>query len=274
MSFTSTTIVRKHLLGALVEARDVSVLPITLNEQSTFTLPDTNLLDSSDVIKWKITIHPSLDGPIELISDKSISLKDDHLVPATVVVTLSDGLDTIYLEERDYRIDYVKGAISRVVSGAIPNNQLVYVFYEKYEVFTRNQDYTIDYELGNISRTQNSLIPDGATVLIDYTVSKGGIEDVLIDQAIVEANDIVLRSLATEYDVSSTDQGLQTGTTLLSLSFVARTFAAETLTSNRSADAYNRAREWQRLSELWETKAWAALGPFLDPSQLRSPVAQ
>jgi len=274
MSFTSVTVVRKHLLGALVEARDVIALPITLVGESELALPDINLIEYSDVVKWKYTVHPCIDGPIVLVSDKTITIKDDHLVPGTAVVTIDDGISTVYFEEKDFRLDYINGTITRIESGAIPDNQQVYVYYEKYELFTRGSDYDIDYERGFIERLHSSAIPDGATVLIDYTVSKGGITDDAIDQAIIEAVDIVVRSLAPEYNSSSTDQGLKTGTTLLTLSIVAQAFAADVLTSNRSSDAYNRSREWQNLSKLWEAKAWETLGPFLDHSQLRSPVAQ
>jgi hypothetical protein len=274
MSFTSITVVRKHLLGALVAARDVNALPITLVGENELALPDINLVESSDVVKWKYTVHPCVDGPLALVGDKTIAIKDHHLVPGTAVVTIDDGLSTIYFEEKDFRIDYINGTIARLVSGTIPDNQPVYVYYEKYELFTRGSDYDIDYESGLIERLHNSAIPDSATVLIDYTVSKGGITDDAIDQAIVEASDIVVRSLAPEYTSSSTDQGLKTGTTLLTLSIVAQAFAADVLSSNRASDAYTRSREWQNLSKLWETKAWETLGPFLDHSQLRSPVAQ
>ncbi|MBU1637305.1 hypothetical protein KKC97_06515, partial [bacterium] len=251
-----------------------AALPITLVGQTSFKLPDKNLQTASEIVKWKYTVHPCVDGPLELIAGKGIPIKDDHLVPGSAVVTLNDGLDTVYYEEKDYRIDYMHGMIFRLEHGAIPDQQFVYVYYEKYELFTLSSDYTIDYEDGYIARTQNSEIPDGATVLIDYTICKGGIEDELIDQAIIEAEDIILRSLAPEYDALSTDQGLETAATLLALSIVARGLAAGTLTSDRASDAYNRAREWQNLSAFWERKAWDAMGPFLDPCSLRSPVAQ
>ena len=274
MSFTNVETVRKHLLGAVIEAKDVFALSITLNGEEDCLLPDRNISSNSEVVKWKYTVHPSVDGPIELISNKVIQLEDCHLVPGTVVVTLNDGLETVYFEDVDYRIDYIEGTIARFEHGSIPDHQLVYVYYEKFELFENDTDYTIDYGNGIIKRTQNSDIPDGATVLIDYSVEKGGIEDTAIDQVMIEVEDIILRSLAPEYNSSSTDQGIKTAETMLVLSIVASTFAAATLMSERSSDAYNRAREWQRLSELWERQAWTVLGPFLNPSALRSPVTQ
>ena len=64
--------------------------------------------------------------------------------------------------------------------------------------------------------------PDGAAVLVDYTVTAGCVEDDLVDQAITEAEDIILRSLAEEYNASSTNQGLKTGATELALSIICR----------------------------------------------------
>lgn len=274
MSFTSIDLVRKHLMGSRSEAKETSCLPITLTERDALTLPDMNIISSSEIVKWKYTIHPSIDGPLELIADKFVQLKDSHLVPGSIIVTLNDGLGTVYNEGKDYRIDYINGAIARRDDEAIPDHQEVYVYYEKYEVFERDTDYTIDYDNGTIARTGTSTIPDGATILIDYLVVRGGVEETLIDQAVVEANDIVLRSLAPEYSAVSTDQGLMTATTMLALSIVARSYAAETLLSNRASDAYSRSREWQNLSVLWENKAWKILGPFLDVHSLRSPVTQ
>jgi hypothetical protein len=100
------------------------------------------------------------------------------------------------------------------------------------------------------------------------------VEDTLIDQAIIEAQDLILRNLAEGYDEYSSDQGITTGATQLALSIVARGLAADVLIINSAADAYHRSKEWQALSELWESTAWETLSPFLDAQAMNSPVVQ
>jgi hypothetical protein len=274
MAFTDLATIRKHLLSSETEKHSVTDILIYLIGQSEYILPESNLIESRETVKWRTSNSPTSDGPLELIDERDVSLANSHLIPGTVVVALNASLTTIYVEEVDYQIDYENGLLRRLSSGSIPNHQLVYAYYEKWAIFTRGVDYSMDDGRGYIRRTQNSSIPDRAHVFIDYTVDEGSLEDAAIIQAIVEANDIVVRGLSSNHTAASTDQGLKSGTTQLALSIIARSIAAQCLTANRASDAYNRAKEWQALSTLWEKKAWQTLGPFLDPNQLHSPVAQ
>jgi hypothetical protein len=274
MSFTDRTTIRKHLISSVTPERSITGLPITLDGQESLALPDANLLEFSETVKLIKKIGPITDGPISMIGVKVLNLSYGKLVPDKVAVALSDSFSTVYVEEVDYRIDYNKGTIQRLASGSIPDSQPVYVYYEFYDTYTRTTDYTMDYDDGTIVRTAGSAIPDGATVLIDYTVPEGSLEDSMIELAIVEAEDIIVRCLSSEYSESSTDQGLETGASQLALSIIARSLGAEALIGNRSSDAPSRSREWQKLSEFWEAKGWETLAPFIDPNSVRSPVVQ
>jgi len=274
MSYTSLSIVRAHLLNSDDDALSIQNLPITLTGQNDVALPHQHLVSNSETVKWDVQNLPGKDGPLTLSDYDKVQLSDGHLIRGSVVVTLGDTLSTVYTAETDYKVDYQSGFIHRLLSGAIPANQPVYVFYNCYAVFTGRTDYVLDCDRGTIHRTSNSAIPDGATVLIDYAVAAGSVTDALITQAIVEAEDLIVRSLATGYTAQSADQGLKTGATMLVLSFVARDMATEALARQPGSDAGTRAKEWQNLSALYEARAWETLRPYLERYPMHSPGKQ
>lgn len=274
MSFTSLGIIRTHLQKAVSTEQPVSGLSITLSGTDYTELPDRNLVPGSDTVKWLIDLAPVRETNVTLRDYDWTDLFYDHLVPNSVIVTLSPAFDMLYVEERDYKIDYENGRIRRVVGGLLPDNYTIMVYYYKYGVFVRDTDYTINSALGRVTRIAGGDIPDGATLLIDYALSAGTVEDNLIEQAITEAEDIIVRALSADYSESSTDQGLQTGATELVLAVVARDMTAETLARWAGSDADDRARQWRELSAYYEQKAWRTLAPFLDPHALRSPMVQ
>jgi hypothetical protein len=271
MSFTDLSTVKTHLLTNSANALTNESVPVTLKGEDEVLLPHQDIMDGSGVVKWDTDVVPMSAGPVTLPSGGDVALPVDHIVPGTVVVAMSDTLSTVYTEELDFQIDYLAGHLRSLTSGHIPNNQPVYVFCNRYALFDPNSDFIMDYTRGTVRRRSGSTIPDGASVLVDYTVAAGNVTDSLILQVIVEAEDLIVRSLTTEYNASSTDQGLKTGATQLVLSIVARDMAAEALARRLTSDAGGRAKEWQNLSNLCETRAWQILQPYLDRYAIHTP---
>ncbi|HEY3295075.1 MAG TPA: hypothetical protein VGL38_06535 [bacterium] len=271
MSFTTLSIVKKHLLSSDAGALIIENVPVTLSGESEVMLPHQNLVESSGAVKLDATVLPYCDGPVVLTDYDKTRLALDRVVPGSVVVALSATLATVYVEEIDYKMSYSAGSLYRVPGGSIPNNQPVYVYYGRYTIYSASSDFEIDYVRGTVRRRAGSAIPDGADVLVDYSVAAGSVTDELISQAIVEAEDLIMRALSTDYNANSTQQGLQTGTTLLVLSVVARDMATETLGRRLSSDASGRAKEWQNLSTLYESRAWQTLRPYLDRFPMHAP---
>jgi hypothetical protein len=271
MSFTTLSIVQKHLLSKAVGILDVLALPVTLTGEDWLELPHHNLEDKSDVVKWDVDVLPFMEGPVGLSGYTWSSLSSHPIVPESVLVVTSEALSTIYVEEKDYKVDYPNGRFRRVEGGSILDNQPVYIYGNYYSVFDSESDYELDIENGRIRRRSGSTIPDGATVLVDYRVTAGEATEELIQQAILEAEDLIIRLLTPPYTAASADQGLNTGATELALSLIARDLATESLSRRSTSDASGRAREWQNLSRFYEERAWQTLQPFLDRSLLRSP---
>lgn len=273
MPFTDLETVRKHLVAAATPAAAYANVLVTLKEVEPVALPHAHL-QSGLLAKWLAADPPTRETSVMLVNEDPVSLAQKDLERGSVAVALDLGLSAIYDEERDYRLDYNDGIIQRLATGAIPNSVTVVVWYNYYERVQETTDFIVDYAAGTIRRTSSGAIPDGATILVDYAVAQGSAEDALIEQAIVEAQDIVVRSLREGYSASSTDQGLKTGTIYLTLSIVARGMAALMLTRNSGSDAYSRAREWQQLSDKWTTAAWNVLAPFIRPNAMRSTVVE
>ncbi|MDD5088954.1 MAG: hypothetical protein PHI18_09185 [bacterium] len=271
MSFTTPDIIKTHLLNNAFGEFSVRRHPVQLSEYDDVALPHHPLVEDSDTVKWNTEIAPALEGPITLSSDNWSVLNAQHLVEDSVVVALTAGLETVYREEVDYQVDAENGRLRRAAGSGIPDGQSVYVYYFAYTLFARDSDYEINGALGTIRRAQGSAIPDGANVLVDYSVAAGSLSDVLISQAITEAEDRIIRALAGGYDENSTDQGLKTGATELALAILARDQAAEVLARLDSSDSASRARQWESLAESFEQRAWKILASFLDPYALRSP---
>ena len=271
MSFTNPDTIKIHLLNNAFGEFPVRRYPVQLTEYDEVALPHHPLIAESDAVKWDTAIEPTLEGPISLNSFDWAVLNAQHLVEGSAIVSLTAGLDTVYREELDYQVDAENGRIRRAAGGTIPDGQTVYVHYYAYTLFERDSDYEINSVQGTIRRASGSAIPDGANVLVDYAVPAGSVTDALIEQAITEAEDRIVRALAEGYDENSTDQGLATGATELALAILARDQAAEVLARLDSSDSASRARQWESLAESFETRAWRVLAPFLDPYALRSP---
>ena len=270
MSFTTLTTVRKHLLSSGLGTLHMENLSVTLEGTADVELPHFALLPSSETVKRDVSVTVGDSGPHTLADYNWSSLETDQIVPRSVVVTLDSSCQTRYTEEADYQVDYEGGRIRRVPGSAIANFTPVLVYYVAYARFVADTDYELDYALGRLHRLESGGLADGATVLVDYDVTAGSVEDALIQQAITEVEDVIVRNLAPGYSAESTDQGLTTGATYLSLSVIARALCTEFLARRTTSDGATRAKEWISLSERYEAKAYEVLRPFLNPISLRA----
>jgi hypothetical protein len=270
MSFTTPAQIKSHLLNSTRPVLHVENERVQLSGTADVELAYGALVSSSESVKRDCLASVITSGPHVLTETNWSDLSASQVVAGTVVVTVDDTCQLVYREELDYQIDYETGRIRRTPGSDIPNQTGVYVYFASYELLRTTTDYVIDYEHGLLRRTSTGAIPDGGAVLIDYDVGAGSVEDTLIEQAIVEAEDVIVRNLAPGYSSSSADQGLKTGACYLVLSIIARALCTEFLGRRTSADGATRAKEWITLSERYEAKAYEVLRPFLNPIALRA----
>jgi hypothetical protein len=271
MAFTTLSIIKKHLLSSGFQRLRVEEHVVQLNGTDEVELPHHGLIERSEAVKWVAELKPTREAPVQLTGTEWANLKHGFLVPNTVVLSLSDALTTLYTEEVDFQTDVTEGRIRRVETGEIPDLQPVFAFHLYYRRFECDTDYIIDYTAGTLCRTSGSAIPDGAHLFVDYETIAGSVTDELILQAIDDVQDRIVRALAQGYSGSSSDHGLQTGATLWVLAVLARAMATEQLARRLITDSAERAREWQKMTDAFETQGWRILRPFLDPYQLHSP---
>ncbi len=273
MSWTTLTIARKHLQETSTPATAIEDEVHVLSGTSQVQLACASITSSSEEVKTIDLGSPYEAGTITLTGTAWSNLAHANLVPNSAVVAADAALNTVYVEGTDYVLDYELGKIKRVSGSAIPDGGGVKVWYFYYTVHTKDTDYQINYGTGKLNRIDGGAIADGSTVYVDYTTSAGTVTDDLINQAITEAEDKILARLNDGYSASSTDQGLITGATELTLSLVCSSKAMDVMLKLPSDEADGAAAQWRALSHRYEAQAWETLDRFLRAHSRRNSVA-
>lgn len=269
-NWTNSALVKTHLLDAFEGSIHFEDLEVTLEGTTASDLPHRLLTPSSETVKWCIGVTPTEETPTLTDEDWS-NLAQDDIVPGSVLVALHPILTNVYAEGEDFIVDYEGGRIRRATGSGIATPMPVYVWYLYFFAFTITTDYLIDYEAGTLTRAGGGGIPSGATILIDYNVAATDIASSLIDNAILQAEDKILGRLSSAYGAGSSDQGLKTGATELTLSIIAQALAIYQLQHETLDVPDDRAHQWRQLASNFENQAWQTLAPFLDPTPRRAP---
>jgi hypothetical protein len=272
MSFTNIDLVKKHILEHAFGTTDIENVPCHLSGETPFQLPHINILSNSEKVKGKEQNVPIREN-ISFSSSEEVFLSHPELIPDTVVVAKDSSLGQIYVENIDYSVDYDNGKITRISNGSIPQGSQVVIWYLFFRIYTKDTDYRIDYNKGQINRMTSGEIEDGQRILADYTVGFGLLGDEVIANAIVEANDKILKIIDPSYS-NSTDQSLVTAETYLTVSILCNIKALEVITQNPGTTAKSLSLAWSDMSSVYEKRAFDLLKNFKkDPGGLRSPYA-
>ncbi|TKJ41045.1 hypothetical protein CEE37_05105 [candidate division LCP-89 bacterium B3_LCP] len=274
MSWTDLSTVRKHLQETTTASTTIEDEEHILSGTDIVQLERKSITQHSEEVKTIDLGSPFEAGLKTLTGTNWMNLVHDDLVPDTIVITADQALDTVYIEGTDYITDYEVGRIKRAAGSAIPSGGQVYVWYFYFTVHTRDTDYEIDYDSGELNRIDIGSIANGSTVYVDYSVSAGTVADELIEQAIDEAEDKILARLKDEYSPSSTDQGLKTGATELTLAVVCNAKAMDVMLKSPSDEADGASGQWRMMSQRYENQAWETLDRFVNTRTRRRPVAK
>ncbi len=269
MAWTDSDTVKKFLPGLTGGATSFRDVPLILSDTGVGQLPHTGLVLASEVVKR--LGNDDVEGPeaVTLPSETWVALPDSALLAGEVVAADNWQLETVYSEGVDYLIDTIEGKIRRIAGGAISGGATVKVWYRKYEVLAKDVDYEIDYATGTISLAEESEIPPGATLAVDYELNAASSVEDLIPEAIIQAEDKIVRRLKSGYTTASTDQGLVTGATELTLAIICRSLAVRALGDGLPA-AQSRGKSWLELSSLFDRSASKTLKPFMSVPALAS----
>jgi hypothetical protein len=211
-SYTDIDTVKKLLQSMPTIFNNIQDEKITFNDFDKSYLQYTNIDVDSEIVKIIRTVTLTNDNPT-LTDNTEINLSGTFIVPNTVVVADSLTLTTIYVENKDYIINYTTGKISRTTVGSsITNPQTVYVWYIPYVQLTDGSDYNTDDDEGSLNRRAGTSIPDKATVYVDYSHSQGNVPDDLIAELILET-DSIINNVIKATEVDSTDKALNSAAT-------------------------------------------------------------
>lgn len=277
MGFTNIDLVRKHIREHALGTTEIENISCHLLGQTPFQLPHTNLLLNSEKVKGKEQTIP-IQEEVSFSSSDVVSLSHQELIEDTVVVARDSSLGKIYVENIDYAIDYDSGTITRLPDGAIPQESEVVVWYLYFRIYVKDTDYRIDYDKGQITRMASGAIEDGQRVLADYTAEFGLLSDEVIANAIVEANDKIVKVIDPSF-VNSIDQSLVTAETYLAVSILCNIKALEVMSQTGSVQHTASAARflslgWANMSSVYRERAFDLLKGFSkQPGGFCSPYA-
>jgi hypothetical protein len=272
MSFTNIDLVKKHIREHQLGATNIENVSCHLLGETPFQLPHINLLPSSERVKGKEQNVPTQED-VSFSTSDTASLAQKELIPDTVVVAKDSSLGEIYVENIDYSIDYDNGRITRIPDGSIPLGSEIVIWYLFFRIYSKDADYQIDYNKGQITRINSGEIEDGQWVLADYTVEFGLLSDEVMTNAMVEANDEILKVIDPSYS-ESTDQSLVTVETYLAVSILCNIKALEVMSQNPGSTAESLSSAWSNMSSVYRERVFDLLREFRkDPGSLCSPYA-
>jgi hypothetical protein len=259
MSFTNIDLVKKHIREHALGTTNIENISCRLLGQTPFQLPHTKLLQNSEKVKGK---------------EQTVPIQEEVSFSSSDTVSLGK----IYVENIDYSIDYDDGTITRSPDGSIPPGSDVVVWYLYFRIYAKDTDYRIDYDKGQITRTVSGAIEDGQRVLADYTAEFGLLSDEVMANAMVEANDKILKIIDPSYS-NSMDQSLVTAETYLAVSILCNIKTLEVMTQtgatgNAGSVARSLSLAWSNMSSVYRERAFELLKKFRkDPGGLCSPYA-
>ncbi len=261
MAYTDIETIKKILQAMPKIFNNIENQELVLEVYEKSDLQYTDIDVDSEVVKIIRTVTPISENPT--LNDASTAkLASDKIVPNTVVVANLQTLDTIYVENKDYIIDYTDGKISRATVGSsIPNNTAVYIWYIPFVQLTAASDYNIDIANGTVNRRAGTSIPDGARVYVDYSHSQGNVPDDTITECISQTESYMDTILKTEY-IGSAENNIKSASTNHTLYLICLSMAQRALKIEKNT-ADEVAKYWIPLSEDYLKAFDKFIGPYI-----------
>lgn len=260
MLYTSVEKVKQHLVSVFPLNELVIDQPVILHDsdeatffggavnEATFAVKS---IQSNDLKKAEITL-----------GNPETFLPDDALIRGTVVVASDSSLGVVYVENKDYVIDYSGGRLTIKSGGDLTAGEKVIIWYGNYFKYSADGDYIVDYSSGTIRRGANSDISAGETVFLDYSPVVQTYNDVIVQNAVDEANALIEATVDPNQEFGL-EPVLQIAATYRAVEIVSRASAARELSSQRGE--HNVALGWLKLADDFAARADILLQTFRAP---------
>jgi hypothetical protein len=184
------------------------------------------------------------------------------LIRGSVIVASDSSLGTIYIENDDYVIDYARGKLRIKEGSRLTVNQTVAVWYQAFLVYDAGDDYEADQALGRLKRCPAGRIAAGETVFVDFSAVDSSYNDVILEQAVVEANGIVEAEVDPERQFGA-DTLLQAAATCRALEIVCNAAATREMSGLQKDDHV--ALAWMKLADRFVDRSRFLLRAFHPP---------
>lgn len=260
MLYTSVEKVKQHLIPVFPVRDTVFDQPVILSN-SDFVTFFGGAIDS-DSLKVKSIQSNYLKKTNITLGSESTSLPDQLLIRETFVAASDSSLGTVYTENVDYIVDYANGRLTIKSGGAFSPGMTIYIWYGYYDTYNNSSDYAIDASNGKIRRTANGDITSGETVYLDYQPLLESFNDVIIQNAVDEANALIEKTIDPDQQFG-VEPVLQTAATYRAVEIVSRASASRELSSLRGE--HNVALTWIKLAEEYSSKADKLIESFRAP---------
>ncbi len=263
MGWTDADTVKTHLLGLSAEGINIQMHELELTSLDNQQLPHNNL--KVDSIKVAAMVEELPIGPVSItITDSAWTTTGSaNLMRGRTLVATDQYGENRLVEGSDYAVNEEDGTIVLLPQKGGAGSLAVYVWILPLTVYEEGIDYEVEYARGMIQRVTGSDIEDPQRVFVWYSTAGASADDTVISLAIIEAEDKIAARLRDGYTTSSTDQGLITGATELSLSIICDDLALQVIAQATDSGADDRGRRMMDLSRRFEDRASGTLSRFL-----------
>jgi len=260
MSYTNTEQVRYHLANSFPTHESVRDQLFKLEGTDNKSFYRGAVEEESIVVKSRQS-NELLRTILTLESSASL-LSTSPLVEGSVVVASDSSLGTIYVENRDYIVDYQDGLLSLKSGGDLSAGSQITVWYQPYTVYIAGSDFQVVTDIGEIRRMSGGDIADGESVYLDYSTVDPCYTEQMLTNAVAEANGLIERQIDPDGRFGA-DPALHTAATYRALELICHACASRELSSGRNEDRV--ALAWMKLADVFALRSANLLASFRAP---------
>jgi len=260
LSYTNADIVKQYLVASSPIRDKYFDEPIVLPPDG-WTSFFGGSVDSDSLIVKSIQNNDLLQFQLCLQTGEN-QLPAHPLIRGSVVVASDSSLATIYIENDDYVVNFDDGKLRMKDSGKLTVGQTVTVWYQTFLVYDAGDDYEADCVSGQLKRCPAGRIAAGETVFLDFSAVDNSYNDIILEQAVVEANGIVESEVDPERQFGA-DTLLQAAATCRALEIVCNAAATREMSGLQRNDRV--ALAWMKLADRFIERSRSLMRAFRPP---------
>ncbi|MEE8576223.1 MAG: hypothetical protein V3T31_03120 [candidate division Zixibacteria bacterium] len=257
MSYTTTEQVTNHLISAAATTKAIFDQAVVMNGSDNHQFFGGSVLANSVLIK-SVRSDRRYRKTLTLVSG-TVNLGAENICRDSVLVASDSSAGTLYVENKDYYLNFKTGQLTTKASGALGDSQEIAVWYSAYKLYQISSDYQIDADRGYIRRLVSGEIADGEMVLLDYEPLFQSFNDAVIAAAVSEANGLVEAIVDPDQSFGA-DPTLTLAATYRALAIVCRAAATRELSGRKGGE--KTAMAWLHLAGQYGERSSELIADF------------